>query len=360
MSEIRKEKVLAAMSGGVDSSAAVKLLLDAGYEAAGATMHLYTNEDIGIDRSKTCCSLSDVEDARLVAHKLGIDFFVFDLAEEFGRCVIGNFVDTYLAGGTPNPCIECNKHLKFGSFLERARLLGFDYIATGHYVRREFDENTGRWLLKRSPDRKKDQSYVLYNMTQDQLEHTLFPVGELTKDRIRAIAAENGLINADKPDSQDICFIPDGDYARFITERSGEQPRGEIVLTDGTVIGEHKGLIHYTIGQRKGIGVSYSEPLFVVEKDMAANRLVLGRSEETARDSLIAEGVNFILVEALTEPFRCTCQTRYHQQDVPCTLYPLGGGRVRVEFDKPHRAISRGQSAVFYDGDTVVGGGIIA
>ena len=360
MSEIEKKKVLAAMSGGVDSSAAVRLLLDAGYEVSGATMHLYTNDDIGIERSKTCCSLSDVEDARLVANKLGIDFFVFDLAEQFGRCVIGNFVDTYLAGGTPNPCIECNKHLKFGSFLERARLLGFDYIATGHYVRREYDEDSGRWLLKRSPDRRKDQSYVLYGMTQDQLAHTLFPVGEMTKDRIRAIAAENDLVNADKPDSQDICFIPDGDYARFITERSGEQPHGEIVLTDGTVLGEHKGLIHYTIGQRKGIGVSYSEPLFVVEKDMSANRLVLGRAEETARDTLIAEDVNFITMEKLTAPYRCTCQTRYHQQDVPCTLYPLGGGRVRVEFDKPHRAISRGQSAVFYDGDTGVGGGIIA
>lgn len=354
------KKVLVAMSGGVDSSVAVKLLLDSGYECAGATMHLYSNEDIGIERSKTCCSLNDVEDARFVAFKLGIDFHVFNFSADFKEKVIDNFVNTYLEGGTPNPCIECNKHLKFGRFLDRARLLGYEYIATGHYVRREFDEESGRWLLKRSPDRAKDQSYVLYGMTQDHLAHTLFPVSEMGKEEIRSIAQENSLVNAAKPDSQDICFIPDGDYAKFITEREGEQRHGDILLTDGTRLGEHRGLIHYTIGQRRGVGVSYSEPLFVVQKNVQQNTLVLGTADKLFRKSLIAADVNFIMFDKLDEPYRCTAQTRYHQKDVPCTLYPLDDGTVKVEFDEPHRAISKGQAVVFYNGDYVVGGGTIA
>lgn len=347
------------MSGGVDSSVAVKLLLEQGYEAAGATMHLYSNEDIGIERSRTCCSLSDVEDARFVAYKLGVDFHVFNMAADFREYVIDNFVETYLHGGTPNPCIECNKHLKFGRFLERAQLIGYDYIATGHYVRREYDEKTGRWLLLRSPDRAKDQSYVLYGMTQYQLEHTLFPVSEMSKDEIRRIALDNDLVNAAKPDSQDICFIPDGDYARFITEAAGEQPRGDIRLSDGTLLGEHRGLIHYTIGQRKGVGVSYSEPLFVIHKDMQSNTLIMGRAPELARSSLTARDVNLIMFDRLEGEYRCTAQTRYHQKDVPCTVSPLPDNRVRVDFDAPHRAISPGQAVVFYQGDHVVGGGTI-
>ena len=346
------------MSGGVDSSAAVKLLLEQGYECAGATMHLYNNEDIGLERSKTCCSLNDVEDARFVAFKLGIDFHVFNLSDRFKEMVIDNFVNTYLEGGTPNPCIECNKHLKFGSFLDRARLLDFDYIATGHYVQREYCEESGRWLLKRSPDRSKDQSYVLYGMTQDQLAHTLFPCGGMRKEAIRVKAEANGLINAKKPDSQDICFIPDGDYAKFITEREGEQKHGEIRLTDGTLLGEHRGLINYTIGQRRGVGVSYSQPLFVVEKNTTDNVLVLGTAEQLARKELTAGDVNFIMFDELKEPYRCTAQTRYHQQDVPCTLYPDECG-VRVVFDTPHKAISKGQAVVFYSGEYVVGGGTI-
>ncbi len=352
-------KVLAAMSGGVDSSVTVKLLLDEGYEVAGATMHLYSNEDIGIERSKTCCSLNDVEDARLVALKLGIDFHVFNFSRDFSEKVIDNFVDTYLGGGTPNPCIECNKHLKFDRFLERARLLGYDRIATGHYVTKELDEGSGRWLLKRSADRAKDQSYVLYALTQEQLEATLFPVGELSKDKIRAIAEENSLVNAAKPDSQDICFIPDGDYVRFITERAGQQPEGDIILTDGTLLGRHMGLINYTVGQRRGVGVSYSEPLFVTAKDMANNKLIMGTKEQLFSDELTACDVNFIPFDELTQPLKCTAQTRYHQQDAACTVYPLENGRVRVVFDKPHKAISKGQAVVFYDGEYVLGGGRI-
>ena len=353
-----KKRVLAAMSGGVDSSAAVKLLLDKGYEVAGATMHLYNNEDIGI-REKTCCSLNDVEDARLVALKLGIDFHVFNFSDEFKMRVMDDFVNTYLSGGTPNPCIECNKHLKFGRFLERAELLGFDYIATGHYVTSHYDEASGRWLLKRSADRAKDQSYVLYGMTQHQLAHTIFPVGDMNKTDIRALAEENGLINAHKRDSQDICFIPDGDYAKFITEAAGEQPAGDIVLSDGTVLGKHRGLIHYTVGQRRGVGVSYSEPLFVTSKDMAQNKLIMGTAEQLCSKTLTAGEVNFITVDKLTSPLKCTAQTRYHQQDVPCTVFQTDENTVKVEFDKPHKAISKGQAVVFYDGEYVVGGGKI-
>lgn len=353
------DRVLVAMSGGVDSSVSVKLLLDEGYDVAGATMHLYNNEDIGLERSRTCCSLNDVEDARLVALKLGIDFHVFNFSSDFKEYVIDNFVDTYLHGATPNPCIECNKHLKFGKFLDRALLLGYDHIATGHYVTKEFDENSQRWLLKRSGDRMKDQSYVLYGMTQEQLKRTLFPVGEMNKDKIRNIAEENSLVNADKPDSQDICFIPDGDYAKFITERAGEQPDGDIVLSDGSVLGKHKGLINYTVGQRRGIGVSYSEPLFVIKKDINSNKLVMGTKGEVFSSSLTASDVNFIPFDKLTEPIECTAQTRYHQQDVPCCVYPLDDNRVRVEFKTPHKAISKGQAVVFYDGEYVVGGGTI-
>lgn len=351
------EKVLAAMSGGVDSSAAVKLLQAEGYELAGATMHLYDNEDIGIDKGKTCCSLSDVEDARLVALKLGIDFYVFNFSEEFRHCVIDDFIDTYMQGGTPNPCIRCNRYLKFEKFLQRSQLMGFDHIATGHYAIREFDG--GRWLLKRAADRAKDQSYVLYSMTQYQLAHTLLPVGGLTKPQIRELAESSGLVNAAKPDSQDICFIPDGDYAKFITENGGALPEGDIVLDDGTVLGRHRGLIHYTVGQRRGVGVSYSEPLFVTAKDMANNRLIMGTAEKLYANELVAGDLNFIAFDRLESPFKCTAQTRYHQQDVPCTLYPEDGGRVRVVFDKPHKAISKGQAVVFYDGEYVVGGGTI-
>lgn len=354
-----KKRVLVAMSGGVDSSVAVKLLLDQGYECAGATMKLYSNEDIGLEKSKTCCSLNDVEDARFVAFKLGIDFHVFNFSVDFKEKVIDNFINTYLNGGTPNPCIDCNKHLKFEKFLERARLLEYDYIATGHYVKREFDKENDRWLLKRSPDLSKDQSYVLYSMTQDQLAHTIFPVSELNKAEIRAIAEENSLVNAGKPDSQDICFIPDGDYANFIIQNTGEQQAGDILLTDGTKIGNHKGLIHYTIGQRKGIGVSYSEPLFVLDKDIVNNTLILGTKAQQGCKGLIAEKLNFIPFDKLTQPIECTAQTRYHQKDVPCTVSPLSDDKMLVEFHQPHKAVSKGQAVVLYNGDYVIGGGTI-
>ncbi|MFT3951034.1 MAG: tRNA 2-thiouridine(34) synthase MnmA [Oscillospiraceae bacterium] len=354
-------KVLAAMSGGVDSSAACKVLLDAGYEVAGATMRLYANEDIMLEKSRTCCSLNDVEDARYAAFRLGIDFHVFNFAPEFKEHVIERFVKTYERGATPNPCVDCNRQLKFGKFLERARLLGFDAIATGHYAVREFNEATGRWRLRRSPDRAKDQSYVLYAMTQEQLSRTMFPVGMLEKSRTREIAAASNLVTADKPDSQDICFIPDGDYADFILRYTGEAPESGVVrLTNGTAVGTHRGLLCYTIGQRRGLGISYSEPLYVVDKDAAANTLIVGRESELYTTELVAEDVNFIDFDALTQPVRVTAQTRYHQQDTPAILYPAENGCVRVVFDQPKRAVTAGQAVVFYDGDYVVGGGTIA
>ena len=356
---MENKKVLVAMSGGVDSSVAVKLLQSQGYECAGATMRLYSNEDIGLTKSKTCCSLDDTQDAKLAALKLGIEHFVFNMSEDFAHFVINHFVVSYICGRTPNPCIECNKHLKFGCFLKRAQLLDYDNIATGHYVIKEFDARSGRWLLKRSPDKSKDQSYVLYNMTQYELEHTLFPCGEMSKDRIRETAEQSGLVNANKPDSQDICFVPDGDYAAFIERRAGVQPLGDIVLTDGTKLGTHNGLIRYTIGQRKGLGVSYSEPLFVVNKDTETNTLILGTQNEVLSDSLIAKNCNFIMIDKLDAPRRCTVQTRYHQTPAECTISPLDDNRVLCEFDKPHRAVSRGQAAVFYEGDFVLGGGEI-
>lgn len=354
-----KKKVLVAMSGGVDSSVSVKLLQEQGYDVSGATMHLYNNEDIGLEKTRTCCSLKDVEDAKLVALKLGIDFHVFNFADDFKKYVIDNFVETYLNGGTPNPCIECNRHLKFGKFYERAMFLEFDMIATGHYVTKEYDSQNGRWLLKRSEDRIKDQSYVLYSMTQEQLSRTLFPVGDMHKDRIREIAEENNLINADKSDSQDICFIPDGDYGKFITDRIGQQKQGDIVLSDGTILGTHKGLIHYTIGQRRGVGVSYSEPLFVINKDIKSNKLVMGTAPQLCRKTLTATDMNFIPFDRLDKPLKCTAQTRYHQKDEECTVFPEENGRVTVEFSKPHKAISKGQAVVFYDGEYVIGGGTI-
>ena len=269
------------------------------------------------------------------------------------------FVNTYLDGGTPNPCIDCNRFLKFGKFLEMAQMLGYDYIATGHYVTKVRSEKNGRWLLKRSADRKKDQTYVLYAMTQEQLEHTLFPVGEMNKDEIRAIADANSLVNANKPDSQDICFIPDGDYAGFITARTGQQQGGDIVLTTGEKLGTHKGLIHYTIGQRRGVGVSYSEPIFVVEKDIVGNRLILGTPDKLLRTTLTASDVNMLTTDKFNSPIKCTACTRYHQQDMPCVVTPIGEKRVRVDFEQPHKAICKGQAVVFYDGDYLIGGGTI-
>ena len=349
------------MSGGVDSSVCALLLKNDGYDVCGATLKLFSNDDIDENsQTRTCCSLSDVEDARCVARKLGIDHFVFNFKEDFKNHVIENFIRSYNNAMTPNPCIECNKHIKFSKMLERAQALEYDYIATGHYVQREYNEETGRYLLKKAADHTKDQTYVLYNMTQYQLKHTLFPLGGYLKSEIREIAEKNNLVNARKPDSQDICFVPDGNYARFIEFYSGKAPeKGNFINSEGEIIGTHNGIINYTIGQRKGLGITFGEPRFVVAKNSENNTVTLGKSEELFSDTLYATDVNWIMIEDLKEPMRVKIKARYKQPEADGTIYPAENGEVKAVFDVPQRALSPGQAVVFYDGDFVVGGGTI-
>lgn len=357
------KKVLLAMSGGVDSSCALVLLQRQEYEVIGATMHLYDNEDIGAE-SKTCCSLSDVEDAKTVAARYNVPHYVFNFKDRFKKNVIDNFNNQYLNGLTPNPCIDCNRYLKFDALFERAKMLECDYIATGHYARIAFDEKYGRFLLKKAVSsegtNEKDQSYVLYNLTQEQLAHTVFPLGELTKNEVRKIAEENGLVNHNKPDSQDICFVPDGNYAKFIREYTGIiSQRGNVIDKNGTIFGEHNGLINYTIGQRKGLGIAFGKPMYVVDKDVERNTVIVGCSEDLLSNSLIASDLNWIAFDKITAPVSCKAKTRYKQIEQSCTVYPEGGDTVKVVFDNPQRAITRGQRIVFYSEDTVLGGGVI-
>lgn len=353
------EKVMVGMSGGVDSSVCAALLISGGFEVAGVTLRLYDGEEYDAGLTKTCCSLSDVEDAKAVCVRLGIPHYVFNFKKSFEKEVINRFVDEYIGGGTPNPCIECNRRIKFGEMLERAELLGFDKIATGHYATVKRDEN-GRFLLCRAADRSKDQTYVLYSMTQAQLSRTLFPLGELTKSRVREIASENGFVNASKPDSQDICFVPDGDYASFIERFTGKASKhGSFVDENGNILGEHSGIIRYTVGQRKGLGIALGKPAFVTEKRPFSNEVVLGSNESLFKKTVTVDALNFIPFDSLNGEMRVTAKLRYRHEEQPAVIYPAENGRVIIEFDEPQRAPSPGQAAVFYDGDTVVGGGTI-
>lgn len=355
-----EKKAMVAMSGGVDSSVAALLIKRAGYAAAGVTLKLFNNEDAGVSREKNCCSLTDAEDARRVALGIGIPHYVFNFSREFNEKVIGNFVESYMSGKTPNPCIECNRRIKFAKLIDRALALDFDFVATGHYAKVEFDAPSGRFLLKKGADKRKDQSYVLYCLTQRHLAHTLFPLGGMLKSEIREIAAENGFSNAQKRESQDICFVPNGKYADFIEDRMGTRfLPGDFVSEDGKRLGEHKGLIRYTVGQRKGLGLALPAPLYVKEKDARKNTVVLSPESGLYQKELTASDINLIACAALESPVRVKAKVRYKQEEQQARIEQIGEDRVHVEFDAPQRAISKGQAVVFYDGDTVVGGGTI-
>ena len=354
------KKAMVAMSGGVDSSTVALILREEGYEVTGVTGRLFVNEDIGLVDESRCCSLADVEDARLAAHKIGVSHYVYNMGDCFKQTVIQPFVDAYLVGDTPNPCVNCNKYVKFPQLLERALLLGIDYLATGHYAKVFYDQAKKRWLLARAEDESKDQTYMLYGLTQHELSHLLLPLGNFKKTEVRARAGEAGLINASKPDSQDICFVPDGNYADFIERFSGKkQEPGDFVLQGGEAIGRHKGLIHYTLGQRKGLGIAYKEPLYVLAKDAASNTVVLGTEKDLYKKEFLVGDCNFIAIEELTGPMKVTCKVRYRMQDEPAIIEPVSAGKVKVTFMKAQRAITSGQAAVFYDGNIVVGGGTI-
>ena len=352
------KKALIAMSGGVDSSLAAKLTKDMGYECIGCTMKLYSNEDISISREKTCCTLDDVEDARSVARKIGIPYYVFNLSSDFKEKVIDRFIASYENGATPNPCIDCNRYIKFERLYERAKTLGCDYIVTGHYAR--IEKQGDKFLLKKAVDDTKDQSYVLYSLTQEQLSHTLFPLGDKRKENVRLLAEESGFINADKPDSQDICFVPDGDYAAFIKKQTGhDYPAGNFIDSAGNVLGKHKGIINYTIGQRKGLGIALGKPAFVKAINKADNTVTLCDNDGLFTSEFTADNFNWISGEIPPAPIKCNVKVRYRQTEQPATVEPINETTVKITFDKPQRAISKGQSAVLYDGDTVLGGGTI-
>ena len=351
-------KALIAMSGGVDSSLAAKLMTDKGFDCIGCTMKLYHNEDAGIESSRTCCSLDDVEDARSVAYKLGMPFYVFNFTDAFRDTVIRKFIESYENGITPNPCIDCNRYMKFDKLYQRAKTLGCDYIVTGHYAR--IEEQAGKFVLKKALDETKDQSYVLYSMTQEQLAHTIFPLGSMRKTEVRAIAEESGFVNADKPDSQDICFVPNGDYASVIELQTGkESAEGNFVDKQGNNLGRHKGVIHYTIGQRKGLGVSSTEPLYVCGICPQDGNVILGSNDDLFSREAYVSDFNWISGEVPGSEFRCKAKIRYRQPEQWVTVIPTGADTVHITFDEPQRAITPGQAAVLYDGDIVLGGGTI-
>ena len=354
-----RKRVLIGMSGGVDSAAAAVLLLDAGYEAVGCTLRLYDGGEAR--REGGCCSLEDVEDARSVARRLGMDFFAFNFSGLFRQKVMDEFVEGYRAGRTPNPCIDCNRFLKFGRLLQDAEARGYHDVVTGHYARVEYDGGSRRWLLKKALDAGKDQTYFLYTLTQRQLAHVQFPLGNLEKRQVRELAERLGLTSAGKRDSQDICFVPDGDYAAFLERSAGRAyPAGDFLDLEGRVVGRHRGTVRYTLGQRKGLGLALGEPVYVCGKDMAAGTVTVGPERALYAREVLVEDLNWISVEALAAPLRVRAKTRSRQREQPAWISPEAGDRVRVVFDQPQRAVTPGQAAVFYDGDLVVGGGTIA
>lgn len=353
-------RVVVGMSGGVDSSVAAYLLKEQGYEVIGVTMQIWQDEDLAVQQENGgCCGLSAVDDARRVAADLGIPYYVMNFKQEFKEHVIDYFIEEYIQGRTPNPCIACNRYVKWESLLARSLAIGADYIATGHYAR-VVELPNGRFTLRRSATLEKDQTYALYNLTQEQLRRTLMPVGEYAKDEVRRIADEIGLQVASKPDSQDICFVPDGDYASYIEENVRVRiPEGNFVTSDGTVLGRHKGITHYTVGQRKGLGLALGYPAFVLEIRPETNEVVIGTKEESMTFVLRADRLNFMSVEDLTEPLRVFTKIRYNHKGAWCTIEKTGTDEVTCTFEEPQRAVTPGQAVVFYDGEYVLGGGTI-
>lgn len=342
------KKAFIAMSGGVDSSVTALLMQKEGYECIGATMHLFYKE-----------GSTDIADARAVCDRLGMEHVVLNYSAEFEKEVIRRFIESYERGDTPNPCLDCNKYLKFGLMLESAKEHGCDVIATGHYAR--IEEKDGKYLLKKAADPAKDQSYVLYSLTQNQLRSVRFPLGEMSKEEARALAEENGFLNAKRADSQDICFVPEGDYASVIEQKTGKTyPEGDFIDLNGKVLGRHKGIIRYTIGQRKGLGLALPEPMYVGEKRVDTCQVVLCRNDELFKTELIAEDFNWISGETPTSPVKANAKVRYRHTEQPATITDLGEGKVKVVFDRSVRAITKGQAVVVYVGDVVLGGGIIA
>lgn len=363
VSGLDKNRVVIGMSGGVDSTVAAYLLKAQGYDVIGITMKLWDDpNEVFVENYGGCCSLSAVEDARRVAASLEIPFYVVNFKAPFKDKVMDYFVDSYLVGETPNPCVMCNKHIKFDKLLLKAKELGAYYVATGHYAKIDFDQISRRYKLLRSKELSKDQTYMLANFTQEQLPHTLMPIGAYeSKEEVRQIAEKLDFVVARKPDSQEICFIPDDDYARYLRD-SLETPivEGNFVDRSGKVLGKHKGIIYYTIGQRKGLGVTFGKPMYVVGVNHLANEVVLGIDEEVFSSSFVAREVNFISFEELLEPLRVFAKIRHTKKEAPALLEPLGDGLFRVTFDEPQRAITPGQAVVFYIGEEVVGGGFIS
>ncbi len=358
--ETKKPRVVLGMSGGVDSSAAASLLMEQGYDVVGITLKLWPQDCVSRAEDK-CCGPQAVTDARSVAHRLGIPYYLIDEAEDFQKQVIGYFAEEYKAGRTPNPCVMCNEKLKFGTLLSRARKLGADTVATGHYARVEKDPVTGRTLLKRGRDLRKDQSYFLFSLRQDQLSHVLFPLGDLTKSETRDVARVACLKTADKEESMEICFVPDKDYGRFLQQaKLVDKHRGDIVDVHGRKLGEHDGIEFYTIGQRKGLGISSPNPLYVIELDPATNRVIVGDDSLLEKSELTVQRCNWIPWETPPESIEAMVKIRYNHTGAPATIRPASDGSARIHLHVPQRAITPGQACVFYQDDNVLGGGWIA